>query len=85
MVITNTGQTNLNNWVLRWAFSGNEKITQVRNATVFQQGQNVTLTNVPGNGIIGPGRSISNIGFFGVVSGRTVNPSNFVLNGVLCQ
>ena len=83
--IKNTGTTQINGWTLTWTWSGNQQIIQSWNSIYTQSGQNVSLTNAAWNGTIGPGDTITGIGFNANYSGTNNNPTVFHLNGSLCQ
>ncbi|HEU5156754.1 MAG TPA: glycoside hydrolase family 9 protein [Streptosporangiaceae bacterium] len=85
VTITNTGSSAINGWSLRWAWTGDQKVTQSRFARVSQSGATVTATNVAANKVIKPGRSAT----FGITattaSGTTAAPALFTLNGASCR
>jgi endoglucanase len=83
--IKNTGTTQINGWTLTWTWSGNQQIIQSWNSNYTQSGQNVSLTNAAWNGTIGPGDTLTGIGFNANYSGTNNNPTVFHLNGMLCQ
>ncbi len=85
VAITNTGSAPINGWSLRWAWTGGQRVTQGRLATVSQTGATVTAANVPSNKLIKPGRSTT----FGITvktaSGANPLPGLFTLNGKSCR
>ena len=83
--IKNTGTQEINGWTLTWTWSGNQQIYDAWNSTYTQSGQNVALTNAAWNPIIGPGDTLSGIGFNADYSGTNHNPTTFYVNGTLCQ
>src|SRR5271167_1784440 len=83
--IKNTGSSQINGWTLTWTWSGNQQITTAWNSNYTQSGPNVTLTNAAWNGTIGPGGTLTGIGFNANYSGTNNPPTIFHLNGVLCQ
>jgi len=82
--IKNTGTQEINGWTLTWTWSGNQQIYDAWNSTYTQSGQNVALTNAAWNPIIGPGDTLSGIGFNADYSGTNHNPTTFYVNGALC-
>lgn len=81
--VTNTGSTSINGWTLTFAFPGNQQITNRWNATVTQDGQSVSATNLAYNGALAPDATTS-FGFQGTYSGSNGSPSAFQLNGTPC-
>jgi endo-1,4-beta-xylanase len=83
IVITNTGGTAINGWALRFAFAGNQLISDAWNAAPTQAGTAVTLANVSYNTTIAPGGDTS-MGFQAGYSGTNTNPTAFTVNGTAC-
>ena len=83
VTITNTGATAINGWTLRWTWPGNQQVTNGWNATVAQQGTQVTATNADWNAGIASGAS-ANFGFQASYSASNPAPTQFTLNGVVC-
>ena len=83
VAIKNTGTAAVNGWTLKWAFAGNQKVTNAWGATVTQSGTAVTATNATYNGAIPVGGS-STFGFQATYSGSNATPSAFTLNGATC-
>jgi endoglucanase len=81
--LTNTGTTAWPNWTVKFAFPGNQKVTQGWSATWAQSGANVTATAMSWNGSVAPGKSVS-IGFNGSYTGTNANPAAFSVNGKAC-
>jgi len=81
--ITNTGTTTINGWSLNFTFLNGQQITQGWNASLSQQGSQVTATNLSYNGTISPGSSV-NFGFNSSWNGTNANPTKFTLNGATC-
>ena len=83
MIITNNGTSTINGWTLKFAFNGDQKITQIWNGLASQTGNQVTVTNARNasyNGTIAPGQSVS-LGFNGTWATSDANPTAFTLNG----
>lgn len=59
MTITNTGSSPINGWTLKFAFPGDQKLTNAWNATATQSGAAFTATNVSYDGTITPGGNTS--------------------------
>jgi hypothetical protein len=83
VTISNTGTTTLNGWVLAWAWSGNQRITNAWNATVTQPETRVTATNASHNTSITPGTGVT-FGFQATYSGTNNPPTQFTLNNTAC-
>jgi endo-1,4-beta-xylanase len=83
ITINNTGTTAINGWTLRYAFPGDQKITNSWNATVTQNGAAVTATNASFDATIAPAGSVS-YGYQGTWTSNDTAPSSFTLNGTAC-
>ncbi|WP_028649530.1 glycoside hydrolase family 6 protein [Nocardiopsis sp. CNT312] len=81
--ITNLGDP-ADGWDLSWDYAGDQQITNMWNAAYEQSGQSVTASDVGYNGSIGSGSSVS-FGFQGTYSGANPVPTEFTLNGTVCQ
>lgn len=81
--ITNTGTAPLTGWSLAWQFTGGQRITQLWNGTVRQDGAAVTVTNAAWNGALAAGGSAS-FGFLGSWTGSNPAPAAFTLDGTAC-
>lgn len=79
VTITNTGQGNIVNWALDFAFPGNQQITQLWNANFSQNGNQVHAFNPSYSPIIPPNGQAS-FGFNASFSGTNTNPTSFLLN-----
>ncbi|ASW55814.1 glycoside hydrolase family 48 protein [Plantactinospora sp. KBS50] len=82
VTLTNLGDP-INGWTLRFAFPGNQQVTQGWSATWSQSGNQVTATSLSYNGTLATGAS-TNIGFNGSYSGSNPKPTSFSINGVTC-
>jgi lysophospholipase L1-like esterase len=76
----NNGATAINGWTLVWNFSGNQKITNMWNASYTQSDTQVTVKNAAYNSTIPTGGSVS-FGFNISYSGSNAKPASFILNG----
>jgi endoglucanase len=83
VTVTNTGTAPITGWALRWAWTGDQKVTQARLAAVSQTGATVTATNVAANKVIRPGRSAT-FGITAKTAGANPAPGLFTLNGRAC-
>ncbi|WP_026122630.1 glycoside hydrolase family 6 protein [Nocardiopsis halotolerans] len=81
--ITNLGDP-VNGWTLEWDFAGNQQVTNAWNGTLTQNGQSVSATNTGHNAAIATDATVA-FGFQGSYSGTNEAPTEFTLNGVLCQ
>ena len=85
ITIKNTGATPINGWNLTWTWAGNQMITQSWNSEYTQTGANAAMTNESWNSTIGPGATLSGMGFNGSYSGTNSAPTAFYVNGTLCH
>ena len=83
LTVKNTGATTWPNWTVKFAFPGNQKVTQGWSATWSQSGTGVTAASMPWNGSVAPGQAVS-IGFNGSYTGNNANPTAFTVNGKPC-
>ncbi|GAA5077984.1 glycoside hydrolase family 48 protein [Thermocatellispora tengchongensis] len=83
ITIRNIGDP-LTGWTLTWTFAGNQRVTNMWNASHTQSAATVTATNAPYNGNLATGASVT-VGFNGTYSGTNTNPTSFALNGVTCN
>ncbi|MFJ6212451.1 glycoside hydrolase family 44 protein [Streptomyces sp. NPDC092296] len=81
--IRNTGSTALNGWQLSWTFPGDQRVSNVWNATLTQTGQRVTATAMDYNARISPGGTAS-FGFQAAWTASDRPPTAFTLNGSPC-
>ncbi|MFI6575947.1 glycoside hydrolase family 6 protein [Nocardiopsis sp. NPDC050513] len=81
--ISNLGDP-VDGWELSWDFDGDQRITNMWNATHTQSGATVTAANVGHNGSVGTGASVS-FGFQGTYGDDNPVPTAFTLNGTVCQ
>jgi cellulase/cellobiase CelA1 len=84
VTIKNNGTAPINGWSLVWNFPGNQKISNIWNASYTQSGTKVTVTNQAYNSTIGAGGTTS-FGFNITYSGSNAKPIGFTLNGASCE
>ena len=84
ITIKNNGSSAINGWSLAWTFPGNQKITNMWNASYTANGSQITATNAAWNSTI-PANGSVNFGFNISYSGSNAKPSSFTLNGQACQ
>jgi endoglucanase len=84
LTLENTGSADLNTWILKFNFPGNQQVTSIWNATYSQSGAGVAVANESYNGTIAPGQSYTAAGFTGSYSGADAKPAAFSINGVAC-
>ena len=77
-------KTAVSGWTLKFNFPGNQTITNLWGGAYSQSGQSVTVNNASWNGNIGANGNAS-FGFQATYSGNNNAPSNFTLNGELCD
>jgi cellulase/cellobiase CelA1 len=83
LVVTNTGSAAINGWKLEWAWSGNQKITDLWNGTLAQSGQLVRVANASYNAAIPAGGNTA-LGFQAAYTGTNSRPGVITLNGKAC-
>jgi endoglucanase len=83
IVLTNTGTSPINGWKLTWTFPGDQKITQLWNATYVQSGEQVTATAESYNATIAPASNVT-FGFTGSFTSSDTSPTAFSVNGTAC-
>ena len=83
IVLTDTGSIPIGPWTLTWTFPGDQKISQMWNATGTQSGEQVTAASESYNATIGPAASVT-IGFTGAYSASNTAPASFSVNGTAC-
>nr|AEM44250.1 glycoside hydrolase family 48 protein [uncultured bacterium] len=83
VTIRNVGDP-LTSWNLGFTFPGDQRVTQGWSANWTQSGANVTATNMPWNGNLATGASLS-IGFNASYSGTNGKPTAFTINGTACN
>jgi endo-1,4-beta-xylanase len=84
IAIKNNGTAAINGWKLAFSYAGNQKITNIWNATYTQNGTAVTFSNLSYNTAIVAGGSVT-FGFNISYSGSNAKPTSFTLNGQACQ
>ncbi|HEX6471386.1 MAG TPA: glycoside hydrolase family 3 N-terminal domain-containing protein [Streptosporangiaceae bacterium] len=84
VTITNAGSAAVGGWTLKFAFPGNQQVSQGWEGTWSQSGNQVTAVNAAWNGTINAGASVT-IGFNASYSGGNPAPTAFTLNGSACS
>ncbi|SDZ22121.1 cellulose 1,4-beta-cellobiosidase [Micromonospora pattaloongensis] len=82
LTVKNLGDP-INGWTLKFAFPGNQRVTQGWSANWTQSGSEVTATSLSYNGSLGTNQSTT-LGFNGSYSGANAKPTSFSINGVTC-
>jgi hypothetical protein len=82
LVITNHGPA-LSGWRSNWTFDNDERLGQVWNAVMTQQGNRVSAGPMPWNGTVPSGGSLA-FGWTAFAS-ATQTPDDITVNGVPCQ
>ncbi|MFD3162558.1 cellulose binding domain-containing protein [Herpetosiphon sp. NSE202] len=83
VVVRNTGTSVINGWTVAWSTPSGQQINQAWNATVSQNGSQVSAKNVDWNASIAAGGNQS-FGFTATTTGSLAVPSSFTVNGVVC-
>lgn len=83
--IKNVSNTPISGWALTWSFANGQQIISSWNATLVQNGADVSASNVAShwNGTIPVNGSVS-FGFQGTHTGTNNTPGSFKLNGINC-
>jgi cellulose 1,4-beta-cellobiosidase len=84
VTVTNLGDAISGGWTLEWDFAGNQQVTSGWNGTFSQSGQHVTVRNPSWAPALGTNAS-ANPGFQGTYSGTNSAPTQFKLNGTVCD
>jgi endo-1,4-beta-xylanase len=85
ITIRNNTATAVNGWTLAWTFPGNQKVTNMWNASYSQNGASVSAKNLSYNDIIPANGGSQSFGFNLSYSGSNARPASFTLNGTACQ
>ncbi|SBT37878.1 glycoside hydrolase family 9 protein [Micromonospora auratinigra] len=84
VTLRNTGSKAIDGWSLRWAFTGDQKVSGYWSAQVAQSGATVTAKNLSWNAKVAPGAEIT-FGLNGsTAGGPNPNPTLITLNGSPC-
>jgi glycosyl hydrolase family 26/carbohydrate binding protein with CBM35 domain/cellulose binding protein with CBM2 domain len=84
VTLTNNRTTPINDWTLRFAFPGQQKITNFWNSRITQTGPAVTVQNVAWNRTIPANGGTVTFGFQAAYTGENSLPETFTLNNALC-
>jgi lysophospholipase L1-like esterase len=74
ITVTNTGTVPINGWVVTWTFPNGQLVQQHWSGVLTQSGATVTVWNMPWNGRLEPGQSVS-VGFIASWNGTNVSPA----------
>jgi endoglucanase len=84
VTVRNTGTAPVDGWSLRWAFTGDQKVSNYWSAQVAQSGATVTAKNLSWNAKIAPGGTVT-FGLNGATAGGpNPNPNLVTLNNTAC-
>ena len=81
VTITNNGSEPIQNWVLSWNFSGNQKVTELWRGEYSQSGKTVFVNSLDYDKVITPNGGKETFGFNISYSGSNQVPSSYVLKG----
>jgi cellulase/cellobiase CelA1 len=84
VTVTNTGDTPVDRWTMRWAFPGSQQVGQGWGAHVSQDGEVVSAENAAWNATVAPGGSVS-FGFMASHDGDNPAPTAYSFNGGDCD
>jgi endo-1,4-beta-xylanase len=85
ITIKNNTATAVNGWTLAWTFPGNQKVTNMWNASYTQSGASVSAQNLGYNNVIPANGGTQSFGFNLSYTGTNAKPASFTLNGTPCQ
>jgi aryl-phospho-beta-D-glucosidase BglC (GH1 family) len=85
VIIKNNTANAVNGWTLAWTFPGNQKITNMWNASYTQSGASVSAKNLGYNNMIAANGGTVSFGFSISYTGTNAKPTSFTLNGTACQ
>jgi hypothetical protein len=74
-VTVTAGSSALSSWIVSWTFPGDQKITNLWNASYLQSGANVTAHNASYNGALAAGASTT-FGFTGTDTSSNASPAS---------
>jgi hypothetical protein len=83
VTVTNTSAAAVNGWTLAFTFGGDQTVVNAWGGKVTQSGASVTATNLPWNGVIAAGGSVT-VGFQGTWHTSDAPPTGYRLNGNAC-
>ncbi len=83
VTVKNTSSLAVDGWQLTWSYRGGQRVTSAWNATVTQNGADITARNADWNRTIVPGATAS-FGVQGSLNGNNPSPTAFTLNGNAC-
>jgi len=84
VTLVNRGSRPVFGWTVQWRFRGDQRVTNLWNGKLAQDGRAVTVRDDDWNATIGPGESVS-FGFEATAAPRSADPDRFTLNGVTCR
>jgi endo-1,4-beta-xylanase len=83
VTIQNNGSP-IDGWTLEWTFPGDQQITNLWGGSYDQNGASVSVSSASWNAVI-PSNGSTSFGFNMAFSGSNGAPTEFALNGTLCQ
>jgi endo-1,4-beta-xylanase len=84
LVVTNNGTTAISPWTLAFTFPGDQKITNMWNATFTASGEAISATGMSFDNSIAPGGNVT-FGFQGTWTTNDNVPTAFSINGSACS
>lgn len=81
--VTVTSAVALDSWQIAWTFDDGQRVTQMWDGTVSQNGSHVTATAADYNKSVAAGGSFA-VGFLGTWHDTNAAPDAFTLNGGRC-
>ncbi|GIJ09927.1 cellulose binding domain-containing protein [Micromonospora andamanensis] len=75
VTVRNTGSESLDGWLVRWRWSGDERLQSVWGGVPDSAGADVTVGNAPYNGTVGPGGTTT----FGLLASASTVPQAITL------
>jgi hypothetical protein len=83
VTVTNTSAAAVNGWTLAFTFGGDQTVVNAWGGKVTQTGASVTVTNLPWNGVIAAGGTVT-VGMQGTWHASDAPPTGYRLNGGAC-
>ena len=81
--VKNLSDERLTSWTVNWSYTNGEKVALLLNGIAKQKGADVTVKNLPFNGVIKPGKAVT-LGLLGTYKKVLAEPTEFWLNGNKC-
>ncbi len=84
IVLRNAGDRPVRGWMLSWRFGGDQRVSNLWNGQLRQQGRQVQVRDAGWNSEIAPGASVQ-LGFEAGAAPPSADPTTFALNAARCD